>query len=294
MLTRTPRFRKLTSAPFIAASLLAATMALFACGDNGPSTDKPRDADSAAAPSKSARDKAIADSIAKRQASSSTIDSAMLAPPPPLTPAPEPLSADSIPLRAPNGEPARYGLRSGLLVQRFTGNSRGERRTIFDHYGMWERREENSAPYPAGTKGGINNLIVITSPEEMAYADVRTKRGFRTPNEGLKRYLEMGASKTKSLGEMIIEQSGAERLPDTTIAGYRCRVLRKNVKGMTVTDWIWRGLVIREHIYSPQDSVEVTLEPIEIKADIDVPDSTFKFPAGYKIDLYTPPSGGKK
>ena len=45
--------------------------------------------------------------------------------PKPLAHAPAALAADTIPLRAPDGSPARYGLRSGRVVLRFTGNSRG-------------------------------------------------------------------------------------------------------------------------------------------------------------------------
>jgi len=209
---------------------------------------------------------------------------------PPLAPAPEVLAKDTVPLRAPDGSPARYGLKSGLIVQQFVGNSVGKRRIIFDDYGLRERREENTVPNPPGSRGAINNIITIATPEENAYADIRTQRGWKRANEGIGRYLASPESKTMSLAEYVIHTSGATRLPDTTINGYECTVLQKGVQGMTITNWIWRGIVIREHLVSPRDSVEYFVEPVEIIPDIDVPDSTFRFPAGYQIDAYVPPA----
>lgn len=215
------------------------------------------------------------------------IDSVMTAPVAPLPEAPANLAADSVPLRAPNGEPARYGLASGEIVQRFTGSSAGNRRIVFDRYGMRERREENMAPSP-GSKGAINNIISIATPEENAYADIRSKRGWKRKNEGTGRYLASPESKTMSLAEYVVHTSGAERLPDTTIAGYHCKVLRKEVKGLVITNWIWRGIVIREHMISRSDGQEYFIEPVSITPDVAVSDTTFQFPAGYQVDTYVP------
>ncbi len=233
--------------------------------------------------------------IAKQEADSvasvvASVDSAMQAPPPPLAQAPASLSADTVPLRAPDGAPARYGVASGEILQRFTGSSIGERRIIFDRYGLRERREENMAPNPPGAKGAVNNIITIATPEENSYADVRTQRGWKRTNEGVSRYLASPESKTMSLADYVVHMSGAERLPDTTIAGYHCTVLRKKVKGMTVTNWIWRGIVIRERLYSHADNLEYFVEPVSIRADITVADTTFTFPAGYQIDNFVPPA----
>lgn len=208
--------------------------------------------------------------------------------PKPLPHAPAAIAADTIPLRAPDGSPARYGLRSGRIVLRFTGNSRGERTLTFDSYGLRERKEERTVPYPPGqSKGAINNLIFITTPEYSSYADIRTRMGWKRPNQGVVRYLASEESKTIPLGELAVRNSGAERLPDTTISGYHCKVLRKQVQGMTITDWIWRGITIRERVVSATDGFTSTAEPVEITADIDVPPSTFEFPPGYKISDYT-------
>jgi hypothetical protein len=211
-------------------------------------------------------------------------DSIMQAPPPPLAPvADAAIGADSIPLIGPNGEQTRYGLASGKIVQRFTGNRRGQRIIIFDQYGMRERREENVMPYPENHRGTLHNIIVITTPEMRAYAEVRSKQGSSKPNESLKQYLDRGAGKTVSLAELILQSSGAERLGDTVIAGYHCRVLRKETPAGLVTNYVWRGIVLREHVVSPKDSIEFTTETVSIEPNITVPASTFEFGAGYTI-----------
>lgn len=210
--------------------------------------------------------------------------------PPPLAPAAPDLAKDTVPLRAPDGSPTRYGIETGRIVQRFTGNSTGERRITFANYGTRERREENTVPNPPGSRGAINNIISIVTLEENAYADTRTRQGWKRKNEGFSRFLASPESAKMSMADYIVRNSGAERLPDTTISGYQCKVLRKHVNDMTITNWIWRGIVIREHVVSPKDSVQFYIEPVEITPNIQVPDSTFAFPAGYKIDTYVPPS----
>jgi hypothetical protein len=268
-------------------AVVLAAAALVAACDATPSDDPRNDREMINRPAHSPSAVA-ADSLSGKGARKNPIDSAMLAPPPPLAAAPAAIASDTIPLQAPGGAPARYGLKSGRIVQRYTGNSRGERRILFDDYGMRERREEVTEPYPEGTNGRLSNVIMITTNDEQSYADVRTKHGYRTSNEGLKRYLAMGALKTMSLGALIMSQSGAERLADTVIAGYHCRVLRKKVNGMTITDWLWRGIVIREHVVSPQDKVEYTIEPIEITPNVAVPAESFSYPSDFVMSPYTP------
>lgn len=200
------------------------------------------------------------------------------------------LAKDTIPLLGVNGEQTRYGIRSARLRQRFTGNRLGARTIVFTDYGMRERREENAMPYPEGRRGSLHNVITIITSDENAYVDVRTKQGYSRPNEGFKEYLAAGAGRTIALGELIIRRSGATHIGDTTLAGYQCRVYQKKTNGLTITNWLWRGIPLREHLSSPQDTVEYTTETIELEPNIDVPDSMFKFSRQYKIQLYKPGS----
>jgi hypothetical protein len=252
-------------------------------GENG--SEKPRDSVSTARPQNADSASPVLPSLGDTTDLAKTIDTTA---PKPLPQAPAELASDTIPLRAPDGAPARYGIRSGRVVLRFTGSSRGERTLTFDSYGLRERKEERTIPYPPGqSQGAINNLIFITTPDYGSYADVRTKMGWRRPNQGVSRYLASEESKTISLGELSMKNAGAERLPDTTISGYHCRVLRKQAQGTTITNWIWRGITIREQVVSATDKFSSTAQAVEIDANIDVPASTFEFPAGYKITEYT-------
>jgi hypothetical protein len=57
---------------------------------------------------------------------------------------------------------------------------------------------------------------------------------------------------------------------------------------MTITNWIWRGIVLREHMISHADNTEYFVEPVSITPNVAVSDTTFTFPAGYQIDTYVP------
>lgn len=222
------------------------------------------------------------------------IDSTMTAAPPPLAMASPEFASDTIPIHAPNGEPARYGLKSGRIVQRYTGNSRGVRTITFDDYGMRERRDDNVVPYPEGHKGQLHNLITIITPERQVVGDVRSGKGWERPNESLQKYIQMAEAQKISLGEATLAASGGDRLPDTTISGYRCRVLRKNTRGMLITNWVWRGVVIREHVVIPADSMEYSVVPVEIVPDAAVPDTSFRLSDKFTITPYKPGDGAKK
>lgn len=215
-------------------------------------------------------------------------DSAKGAAATPLEQAPADLAADSLPIVAPDGGQVRYGIRSGRIEQQYLGHERGTRTLLFDKYGMMERREENVVPFPEWKKGVFHNMVTIVTPEEQSYLDLRSRKGLKKPNESLQRYIDAGAGKTTSLGELVIAGSGGERLPDTTIAGYHCRVLRKTVKGMVITNWLWRGIVIQEHVVIPKDTLEYAVVTTKIVPNIEVPDTSFRFDPSYPIEPYKP------
>lgn len=200
-----------------------------------------------------------------------------------LLPAAADYASDTIPLRAPDGRPARYGLKSGYILQRYSGHAQGERRVWFDDYGLSERKEEHTIPHKRVKSVGYSNLIIIATSDSMSVAEVRTKKGSRRPNGSVERYLASPESKSLSLGDVAIRASGADLLPDTTIAGYRCKVLRKTFDGVTRTVWVWRGIPLRELVEVPADNVRYMLDPVEIKPDIAIDDSTFRFPADFTI-----------
>jgi hypothetical protein len=265
--------------------LVLVVLVNICCGDSHGDVKNPTNDSSkqASAPTDSLPPEPIhtTDSVLAR-----TLDSV-----PALKPVADPtLATDSIPVRTPDGKPARYGIRSGRLVGRFTGQARGTRTVIFDRYGLRERREENIAPYPETTAVAISNIIFITTPEFQAYGDIRTKGGFRRDVDALAPYLSSPESKKISLGEYTVVRSGATRLADTTVAGYHCRVYVRHADESVTTIWVWRGITLRQRVEFPAKHVVYTMEPVEVVVDVDVGEGTFEFPSEYKISPYTPPN----
>lgn len=205
---------------------------------------------------------------------------------PPIQNAPASLAKDVIPLRSPDGSPARYGVESARLFGRFSGDARGTRTVIFDHWGLRERKEENIAPWPETKSVAINNTIFITTRESQAYADMRTKRGFRRMINGVEPYENDPASKRISFGEWIAARTEAKRLTDTVIAGYQTKVYQREQNGVRSTIWVWRGLPIRELTEVPAQGVRYLFEPLTLDVGIPTDDTTFQFPAGYQISPY--------
>lgn len=205
---------------------------------------------------------------------------------PPIAVAPPALQADTIPLRTPEGTPARYGVPSARLFGRFSGDARGTRTVIFDQWGLRERKEENIAPWPETKSVAINNTIFITTRESQAYADMRTRRGFRRAINGVQPYENDPASKTVSFGDWIARRTEARRLEDTVIAGYHTKVFQREQNGVISTIWVWRGLPIRELTEVRAQGVRYLFEPLTIDVGVSTDDTTFQFPAGYEISPY--------
>jgi len=205
---------------------------------------------------------------------------------PPLADAPSELASDTIPVAAPDGKPARYGIASGRLFGRFSGDARGTRTIVFDQWGLRERKEENIAPYPETKSVAINNTIFITTPTSQAYADMRTRQGFRRQIDGLHAYNADPKGRTMSFGDWIARRTDATRLADTTISRYRTKTYRRQSNGVITTVWLWRGLPIRELVEVPNQKVRYLFEPLEIDVDMPTESSMFEFPAGYTISPF--------
>jgi hypothetical protein len=194
------------------------------------------------------------------------------------------LAADSIPLRAPDGGLARFGIESGRIVQVYSGGRRGYRVLLFDKYGMREYRLDSSLTHPTGSPGPFQNSIFVSTPEFFGNVDRMIHNGWRRPNTVDDKYLNSDSAKRFSLGDMIFFEAvkNGTRLPDTVINGYHCRVVQIKQAGFTDTRWIWRGITLRQY-FAPMDGGAFTVETVELTPNITFADSVFTLPAGYKI-----------
>lgn len=251
----------------VSAALL---LTLMACADNAGEQQPRHDSAGAAIPA------------SEHDTSKSNVS---LAPTATLTSANSELAVDTIPLRAPDGGLARYGLASGRITQIYGGARRGNRLIMFDHYGMREYALDSSTPYPGGTPGPMQNNIFITTPEIFGNVDRTIRQGWKRPNLVDDTYLKSDSSKRFPLGEIVFMEAerAGKRLPDTVINGFHCRAVEIKQPGFTDTRYFWRGIMLLDR-FTPMDGKWFTIETTGITPGITVPDSLFVFPAGYKIE----------
>jgi hypothetical protein len=217
---------------------------------------------------------------------------------------PAELQEDTIPIRTPEGGPARYGSPSGMLLQKFKGGLTGERRTTWSAYGMNELKVEDFhpiKPIPGVPEEQQNTKkTVIATPEYFYIIDAAKKTAYRENNKEDDTYLLNDSLKKVSFDEFINTRlrTPEPRLPDTVINGYRLRVYQTNTPGFSLTRWVWRGVTMLEHWRgllgqpgqpTPPDTMEFYAEPVEIQFTPNLPESTFRPPADYKIVEGMPP-----
>jgi hypothetical protein len=197
-------------------------------------------------------------------------------------------------VKSPEGGPARYGLASGRILQRFTGGLKGERTIVFDQWGLRERKDEVYAPDPPGRPGPIINSIVIANRDSFGMVEVRTKSGWIMKNTMDDRYMESDSSKKMSMARFIQATSPGRPIPDTVINGYQCKGFVNLAPGIRHITWVWRGIPIREHFIAEADSMEFWVETVELQPNISVPESSFHFPAGYTVTPTPEPKPGEQ
>lgn len=192
-------------------------------------------------------------------------------------------ATDSLMLRSPDGGIARYGVKSGRLILRYGDQLRGERIVTFDNYGLKERIEDKFATYPPGEKGPIRNTMTIVTPEYYYAVDPDSRTVQRIPNRIDDDYMASPESKTVPFAEWLMQRQKAERVGDTVISGYHCRIIEMQAIGGPVRWYSWRGIILREVGEFTQAKTRHILKVQEINLNASIPDSAFAVPAGYKI-----------
>ncbi len=197
----------------------------------------------------------------------------------------------AIPLRTPDGGVARFAFRSGKVVMHYSGDLKGIRQLTFDAYGLNEHKLDSAVPASTGLPIVPTQTLSILTPEYYGVIDLRAQSGEKAVNRAYQHYLAMPEIKTTPYGEISLQRSGGERLPDTVLLGkYYCRVYQQARQRYTHTIWVWGGVPIREKLTVANNAAgSYVLEPVKIETDIDVPQSQFEFPEGYSIKEVTPP-----
>jgi hypothetical protein len=215
-----------------------------------------------------------------------TIDTTV--PKPNFPPPPSGLADDTVPVRTPDGQPARFGVKSGRLTFRYDGDIRGERIVTFDDYGLKERIHDKFAPYPPQGPGPIREIIAISTPTYRIQADVPSRSAILDTNIVLGDYLSSDSSNIVPLSQFIMQRQGVQHLRDTVIAGYHARVMQARSQGGPVTFILWRGITIGERGEFTQMNKHHELVLQNMELNIDLPDSTWEAPSGYTIQKQAP------
>ncbi|MCC7438458.1 MAG: hypothetical protein IT211_08165 [Armatimonadetes bacterium] len=264
------------------ATLLSGMMvvAATACGD-GKADDAPQQSN--AAPDTAAKPPVSVANIDKMPMA--TIDTTR----PSSKMPPAPAVDQAVPIRTPDGEPARYAMKSGRLTFRYDGDLRGERVVTFDDYGLKEYTEDRFTQFPMNAMSDIRDGISIATPTERFSLEAQTKTAYKLPNIAMQNYLASDSASKMSLTDYILARSQAKRIKEENLQGYATTMYEIASPGGPVRWWYWKGIVIREEGEYTQMNKHHTVMLQKIELNIPVPESLFQIPAGYKIQTPPPP-----
>ena len=195
--------------------------------------------------------------------------------------------ADStgIPYRTPEGEPARFAFRSGIVDMEYIGIMNGVRRLRFDRYGLREMTFDSTYAIAENVPLMPNYSMLIMTPETYSILDLRKREGRFGPNETFDRYLREWRQGSRPLGELVLDASGGRRLADTLLLGtYPCRVYRQEGNGLTRTIYTHGGVPIGEAVtFGGNENTGYRVLPRSVTFNVDIPDSVFTIPSGYRM-----------
>lgn len=188
---------------------------------------------------------------------------------------------DSIPVRTPDGKPARFGWKSGHVILRYSGGLTGKREIYFDDWGLRESRLDSTVP-AENVPGPKQYTRLIATPDRFVMIDIPQKTGWTQNNESDEKYLASDSSKSFSLGEIIFRSSGGVRKPDEIVDGVKVTVLEMSQGDTKTKIWVRQGLVIKEK-FTAKDGGGFSVEPELMLFNVDVPTSLWDVPAGIKL-----------
>jgi hypothetical protein len=202
---------------------------------------------------------------------------------------PAPAVDQAVPIRTPEGQPARYAVKSGRLTFHYDGDVRGERIITFDDYGLKEHIKDRFMPFPTDAMSGIRGGISIATPTERITLQDQPPTAYKLPNLAMQEYLASDSSTKMSLTDYIIARSGAKKVKEENLQGYAATMYEISSPGGPVRWWYWHGIIVREEgEYTQMNKRHIAmLQKIEL--NIAVPDSLFKIPAGYTLQAPPPP-----
>ncbi len=184
----------------------------------------------------------------------------------------------------------RYGVESGIIEYKLTGNTTGTWTVYFDKWGWREARYEHTTTSFGGMKSSSENLAYIDG-EWLYNVDMNTKQGTAFTNpmmKGLPDYME-----THKLGlaaQMLYERGAAEQRGNETVLGHTCQVWYISALGTTASVWKDTAIVLKED--GNFMGSKVTRIATSVQINVPIPADKIRLPADAKI-LKSPTPGTK-
>lgn len=200
-----------------------------------------------------------------------------------------PAVTESVPIRTPDGQPARYAVKSGRLTFQYDGDLRGERIITFDNYGLKEHVVDRFMPFPIDPMTPKREMTTITTLTEQFSLQSHTNKAYRLPNSAIQDYLGSDSANTVSLAEFVFARRGMKKIKDETIQGYPTTLYEIASPGGPVRMWYWKGLPIREEGEFTKMNKRHALLLQKIELNISIPESLFQVPQGYTVENPPPP-----
>ena len=196
-----------------------------------------------------------------------------------------PKDSTEIPYKTPEGGPARFAFRSGTVEMEYIGMLNGHRKIWFDQYGLRERTFDSAYPARPPIPLLPPYSMMIMTPTSVAMIDLRGGTGNYGPNKTIDSYMNEWRQGKRPLGELALDKSGAERLPDTLLLDtWPCRVYRQVGSGMTRTMYVHGGVPIGEAVtFRGDDRTGYRVLPTSVTFNRPVADSLFLQPEGYDM-----------
>ncbi len=91
------------------------------------------------------------------------------------------------------------------------------------------------------------------------------------------------AHKSPEAVQKFLQESNTVILPDEIVAGYRCQVIRQDMKSYALFRWVYQGVELRMAVQFPGKEPEITRDLLSVDFDPVIPEGMFRIPDEYRV-----------
>lgn len=177
------------------------------------------------------------------------------------------------------GKYRRYGVKSGIVEFKVSGNQNGMGTIYFDDYGAKEARYQNIEISMMGMTQASNTLVIIDR-DVMYNVNLDTKTGGKSVDATTPQMLEnTGAANLQELGMHMIQQMGGEQAGVDTVAGVTCDIWK--IPNVNSESCIYKGISLKTSM--SMGNMEMLMEATSFQEGANIPEDKFKLPGDVQI-----------